>query len=105
VLTQIKEVLMKDLYVRVDGPSQVAIFVYDNDTFIVESFLPESVEVKIVTDKRISKLRDVLSGEELSGEEPPEPPMRGRRRQIQESDKLVFDIKIKPHSYRVFQCE
>ncbi len=105
VLTKIKEVLMKDIYVRVDGPSQVAIFVYDNDTFIVESFLPEIARVKIVTDKRISKLRDIISSEELSGEEPPEPPMRGRRRQIQKSDKLVFNVQIKPHSYRVFQCE
>jgi hypothetical protein len=105
VLTQIKKVLMKDLYVRLDGPSQVAIFVYDNDTFIVESFLSESVEVKIVTDRRISKLRDILSDEEFSGQEPPEPPMWGRRRQLQKSDKLVFNIQIKPHSYRVFQCE
>jgi len=105
VLTEIKKVLMKDLYVRVDGPSQVALFIYDNDTFIVESFLPEIVDVNIVTDKRISKLRDVLSGEELSGKAPPEPPMRARRWQRQENDKLIFDIQIKPHSYRVFKCE
>ena len=105
VLTRIKEVLMRDIYVRVDGPSQVALFVYDNDTFIVESFLPESVDVNIVTDKRISKLRDVLSGEELSGKSPPEPPMWARRWQRQENDKLIFDTQIKPHSYRVFKCE
>ncbi len=105
VLTKIKEVLMKDIYVRVDGPSQVAIFVYDNDTFIVESFLPEIVDVKIVTDKRISKLRDVLSGEELAGKSPPEPPRWARRWRRQENDKLIFDIQIKPHSYRVFKCE
>ncbi len=57
VLTQIREVLAKEMYVRLDGPSQVAMFVYDNDTFIVESFLPEAVDVKIVADKRISKLQ------------------------------------------------
>jgi hypothetical protein len=105
VLTRIKEVLMKDIYVRVDGPSQVALFVYDNNTFIVESFLPEIVDVNIVTDKRISKLRDVLSGEELSGKAPPEPPMRARRWQRQENDKLIFNTQVKPHSYRVFKCE
>ncbi len=105
VLTQIKKVLMKGIYVCVDGPSQVALFVYDNDTFIVESFLPEIVDVNIVTDKRISKLRDVLSGEELSGKAPPEPPMWVRRWQRQESDRLIFNTQVKPHSYRVFQCE
>lgn len=36
---------MRDLYVRVDCPSQVALFVYDNDTFIVESFLPDTVTI------------------------------------------------------------
>jgi hypothetical protein len=55
ILTQIREVLARDMYVRLDGPSQVAMFVYDNDTFIVESFLPDSVDVKIVTDKRIGR--------------------------------------------------
>jgi len=105
VLTQIKEVLMKNLYVRVDGPSQVVLFVYDNDTFIVESFLPEIVDVNIVTDNRISKLRDVLSNEVLSGQGPPEPPMWVRRWRKQKSDKLIFNTQVKPHSFRVFKCE
>jgi len=102
VLTQIKEVLMRDLYVRLDGPSQVALFVYDNDTFIVESFLPDTVDVKIVTDKRISKLRDILSNDELSGKALSAPPVRG---QPPTAERTTFDVKIKPHSYRVFQCE
>ena len=68
VLTQIRAVLAKQMYVRLDGPSQVAMFVYDNDTFIVESFRDEPVDVKIVADKRINKLRDILSGEELTGD-------------------------------------
>jgi hypothetical protein len=102
VLTQIKEVLMRDFCVRLDGPSQIALFVYDNDTFIVESFLPDTVNVKIVTDKRINKLRDILSGDELSGEVLSAPPVRGQQAS---ADKIVFDVQIKPHSYHVFQCE
>lgn len=92
---------MRDLYVRLDGPSQIALFVYDNDTFIVESFLPDTVDVKIVTDKRISKLRDILSGDELSGKVLSAPPVRGQQ---PAPDKMAFDVQIKPHSYRVFQC-
>jgi len=102
VLTQIKEVLMRDLYVCVDSTSQVALFVYDNDTFIVESFLPDSVDIRIVTDRRISKLRDVLSGEAISGQELPGRRMWG---QAASADKVVFNTQVKPHSYRVFQCE
>ncbi len=102
VLTRIKETLMRDLYVRVDSASQVALFVYNNDTFIVESFLPEFVDVKIVVDSRISRLRDVLSGEVLSGQV-----LAGRRRWGEQTggDKVVFNTRVKPHSYRVFQCQ
>jgi hypothetical protein len=103
VLTQIREVLSRNIYVRLDGPSQVALFVYDNGTFIVESFLPDRVDVKIVTDKRIGKLRDVLTGDVLSGEELQPPGPRFGPPAV--ADKMVFNVKIKPHSYRVFQCE
>jgi len=103
VLTQIREVLSRNIYVRLDGPSQVALFVYDNGTFIVESFLPDRVDVKIVTDKRIGKLRDVLTGDVLSGEELQPPGPRFGPPAV--ADKMVFNVKIKPHSYRVFKCE
>jgi len=46
----------------------MAMFVYDNDTFIVESFRDEPVDVKIVADIRISKLNDIITAEELTGE-------------------------------------
>ena len=96
VLTRIKATLLQDLYVRVESPSQVALFAYDNDTFIVESFLPESVEVRIVVDSRVKQLRDVLSGEELVGEEMKD--WRG-----QSTGKMGYRTTIKPHSFRVFE--
>ena len=104
ILTQIRDVLAKEMYVRLDGPSQVAMFVYDNDTFIVESFLPEGVDVKIVADKRISKLSDILTGEELTGEAVSTQPRR-LGQAAPAPDKTVFKMTIKPHSYRVFKCE
>jgi len=101
VLTQIREVLTRDLYVRLDGRSQVALFVYDNDTFIVESFLHEPVEVKVILEKRFSKLRDLLTDEELSGEILTSQPRWGRQ---PGPETIIFDVDLKPHSYRVFQC-
>ncbi len=98
VLTRIKATLLADLYVRVESPSQVALFVYDNDTFIVESFLPEGVEVRIVVDDRVSGLRDVLSGETLTGEE-----MKDWRGQA--TGKVGYKATLKPHSFRVFRSE
>jgi hypothetical protein len=71
-----------------DAPSRVSLFVYDNDRFIVESFQENPVEARIVTDKRITKLRDVVSGAELSGE-----PQAGA---------TVFTTNLERGSYRVF---
>jgi hypothetical protein len=98
-LTVIKEVLTRDLPVRVEGPPQVSLFIYDNDTFIVESFLPNPVEVKIVLDKRITGLKDLLGGRGFGG-----PPGRGMNPQPR-GDKVVFETFIQPHSYRVFSAE
>jgi len=104
VLTRIKETLARDLYVRLEGPSQVALFVYDNDTFIVESFLPELVDINIVVTKQVGGLRDILSGEVLSQSTATSGRgMFGRRGNTQ--PQKIFNAQIKPHSYRVFQCE
>jgi hypothetical protein len=104
ILTQIRGVLAKEMYVRLDGPSQVTMFVYDNDTFIVESFRDEPVDVKIIADKRISKLSDILIGKELTGEAISTQPRRFGQA-APPPDKMAFKMTIKPHSYRVFKCE
>jgi hypothetical protein len=98
-ITIIKEVLTRDLPVRVEGPPQVSLFIYDNDTFIVESFLPNPVEVKLVLDKRITGLKDLLGGRGFGGF-----PGRGMTAQPR-GDKTVFETLITPHSYRVFSAE
>jgi hypothetical protein len=102
VWTRIKEILMNNLYVRVESPTQVALFVYDNNTFIVESFLPESADIQIVIDKNRKQLQDVQSGELLSGTLHETVQRWGEPRR---DDKMVFQTKIKAHSYRVFRCE
>ncbi|MGA2799432.1 MAG: hypothetical protein ABSE63_17760, partial [Thermoguttaceae bacterium] len=99
VLTVIKEVITRDLPVRVEGPSGVSLFVYDNDTFIVESFLPNSVEVKIVVNRGITALNDLMGGRGFGG-----PAGRGMTGQPR-GDKVVFETVIAPHTYRVFSAQ
>jgi hypothetical protein len=101
VLTGIKEYLMRDLYVRTDSPGEVSLFVYDNDTFVVESFLAETAKINIVTDARIAGLRDLLSGETMAGRKTGAE--RGWRRPA-EGERISYEIEIKPHSYRVFSA-
>ena len=97
VLSRIKEAVGKDLYVRLEAPSQVVLFVYDNDMFIVESFLPESVDMRLVLDGRLHQVIDVLTGETLSGADIMD--WRG-----QPTGQRGFATSIRPHSYRVFQA-
>jgi hypothetical protein len=91
VLDAVRGVLAKDLFARLEGPSQVSLFVYDNDSFIVESFLPNASVVRVVTAKRIGKLRDLVSGAEIAGQ------ARG--------EQTVFEMPVMPHSYRVFSAQ
>jgi len=91
VLRPIRQVLAGHMFVRLDAPSRVSIFVYDNDTFIVESFRDEPVQARILADKRITRLRDLLSGEQLSG--------------TTEGTNTVFTIPLVRASYRVFKAQ
>jgi len=104
VLARIRDVVMGDFKVRVDGPPQVTLFAYDaderhpNNTLLVESFLPETAEIHIVVDDRISAFCDALSGEILSGE--PILDWRG-----QSTGKSRLATTVNPHSFRVFRFE
>lgn len=91
VLKTICGVVAKDLFVRLDAPSRVSLFVYDNDKFIVESFQANPVQARLVTDKRITKLRDLLTGETLTG--------------TAQGPNTVFETSLKHGSYRVFAAE
>lgn len=91
VLASIRNVLAADMYVRLDAASRVSLFVYDNDKFIVESFQENPVKARLITDKRITKLRDVLTGEELAG--------------ASQGSTTVFETPLTQGVYRVFAAQ
>ena len=98
VLTRIKTALMKDLYVQIDSPGKVALFIYDNYTFIIESFLDEAADVKIILEQALGNPLDLLESESLQGEAILD--WRG-----QPTGKMSYSATIKPHSYRLFRCD
>ncbi len=95
-LNPIREVLSRELPVRLEGPAQVSIYVYDNNTFIVQSFLDHFASLRIVADRKFVKLSDLKSGGGGFFPQPP-PQIRG--------NSAVFDIFVGPNNYRVFQLE
>ncbi len=108
VLSRIKDTLADGLPVRLDGPGLTSLFVYDNDTFIVESFLDEPVNVTVTVAKRVNGIRDLQSDQVLSPGGSPRPGRFGGRGgfgAMGSNSRTPFALQIKPHSYRVFKCE
>jgi hypothetical protein len=103
VTSAFKDVLMKGFFVRLDGPSQVALFAYDNNTFIVESFLDHETDVKVSVAGGFTKLRNLVTGEVVSGQEPP--PANPWLRRPDEEKRTAFHVHVLPHSYLVFGAE
>jgi len=105
VLNQIRSILLQDLFVRIEGPGEVSLFVYDNGTFIVESFLLQSVDIRLSLDPKYSKIRDLVSGAEIGVSA-----QAGKLRSVftgfgaRVLPRVVCPIQLKPHSYRVFSA-
>jgi hypothetical protein len=102
VLTQIRNVLLRDLFVRVESPGDVSLFAYSNDTFIIESFLQENADFQISLDPRFSRILELTTGQEFSGKLGASGGFGffgagGDKR-------MMIPMQIKPHSYRVFSA-
>lgn len=100
-LDAIRRVALQGLDVRMDGPAEVSLFLYDNGTLVVESFRDEAAEVSLVA-KGTKALRDLETGEVLAGRTVPEG--QGFFRSP-DAGKTVIKVPVKPHSYRAFQKE
>jgi len=96
VLNPIRAVVAHDMPVRLDAPGMVSLFVYDNGKFLVESFQDTPVDARVITDSRVTRLHDVVTGEELTGR--PEVP---RGRPGQPPIGTAFDLHLTPGTYRV----
>ena len=101
--TAIKNYLMRGFPVRLDGPAQVALFAYDNHSFIVESYLPTETDVKISVPTSFAKLKNLVTGEVIAGQTPV--PDFGYRRRGSEESRVSFPVHLLPHSYAVFAVE
>lgn len=101
ILNRIRDVLTADLNFRLEGPAKVSLFIYDNNTLIAESFLPEETPVRIIAGNGLTKLTDIETGEQVTSSGKSTSMIWGRKGE----GKSQFNITIKPHSYRVFRAE
>jgi len=99
VLNGIRRAFSKNLKINLEGPSRVCIFLYDNDVFILHSFLPHPSRVDVAVKGKGLKLRELSSGEMLNGFE------REMRDGFERSIETVFPVYLQPSSYRALRVE
>jgi len=102
VLNRIRTVLCENLDIYIEGPSNISLYLYDNKTFIIESFLDNKSTANIVSNGHHTRITDLITGQSYAGESHP-PKFTRATSGIQ--DKTSFSITLKPHSYRVFRYE
>lgn len=99
VLNRLKETLTADLPVMIESPGYTSLFLYDNNTFIVESFADSTVNVNVVTSGDLTRLRNLETNEIVTGSTREAIQMRSFSREA----KNVFNVGIKPHSFVVLE--
>jgi hypothetical protein len=100
VTSAIKDQVMRNFPIQMDGPSRVALFAYDNNTFIVESYRSDAVDVSVSLTGNFTDVKDLVSGKAIVMEKG----MHGHTHSATEN-RSRFSIQLPPHSYRVFQAE
>ncbi|MDR1557774.1 MAG: hypothetical protein LBS88_12225 [Tannerellaceae bacterium] len=109
VLNRLRSVAGADVPVRLEGPANVCLFAYDNQTFVVESFLDEPVKVKLIVNEPTKQITDLISGAGITPEAAPARPdgfpffMQSRIWLREPKTTHTFEVEIKPHSFRVFK--
>jgi hypothetical protein len=97
-LDRLRVFATRDMPARLEGPSQVSLFVFDNGSFVVASFRPEPVTVRVVLDAPAGPIRDLSTGQRVAGE-------RRAGRPGERGDGVVHEITLKPHSYRALRVD
>ncbi len=107
VLSVIRAALGSTEPIRLDtAPAQVALFRYDNNTFIVQNYLPTAAEVTVSVAGAATQIHDLLVGNDISPAPATGRGFGGGRgfdgRGPAASPRTSFTFTVLPHSYMAF---
>jgi hypothetical protein len=102
VLNKIRETFCKSFGIELNGVSKVSLFLYDNNTFVVESFNDEPVEVEIVLSKKANSVTNLSTNNRLEMSIVPE---LGNPRGKPTPQKFGYKINLPTHSFMAFKIE
>ena len=86
-LALVKELILGDLPVRLEAPAKVGLFLYDNNTCILHSFLPHRTRIRLVFEAPQPGLADLLGGEAVQVDS--------------NGSQSVYETTLEPFSYQV----
>jgi hypothetical protein len=103
-LNAIRNEIMGTFPIRLaSAPAQVSLFAYDNNAFVVQSFLPNPCAVTVALASNPATITDLLTNQVLS------PSAAGgdgfRTSSYGRASGTRFSITIPPHSYRAFSSQ
>ena len=90
VIDEMRRLLMQDLFVDVKGKAPFGLFVYDNDTLIIQSFAAYGNVYEFILDEKYNKLIDIETGEMFKGQ--------------CLNHQMRFEVRIKPSYYKALRA-
>ena len=103
VMNQVKTYLQKGAPVRIDSPSGVSLFTYDNGAFVVESFNDTPVTVTISVSGKGARLADVQAHDAVAAKAVAVDPNDDFAARLQDDPRTEFEVVVPPHSFRVYK--
>lgn len=100
IITRIKQTLTAEMPVLLEGPGYTSLYVYDNNTCIVQSYADTTIRVKLVAGEKFNTLRNLETNQVIKANKREVPQRRSTPRISQ-----VFDLEIKPHSFIALKIE
>jgi hypothetical protein len=91
VLRLLRHILTHGMKVSIDGESKIALFAYDNDAFVIESFLPYDTSVDVIVNREQAALVDLLTERVFEGHKTKE--------------QTRFSVNLPAQTYRAFRVE
>lgn len=104
LVTQMKTYIQGNFPVRLDAPSPMSLFAYDNKTFVVESFRADKSTAHVSVLGANLKLRNLVTGETLTADPVPPPPKSpfGPPPNLGPT-RSSFTLSVEPHSFAGFE--
>ena len=99
VLDALRRYLAPPSPVRLEGPAKVSLFAYDNDTFVVESYLDQPVAVRVTGS--VGHIQNLETSTTLTGNPIAVGPFAPRSSETPRQ--YTFDLQVQPHSFVAFR--